>query len=93
MKRLRQEKAFKSATVRALEVLRILLRYPDKYTKKDLAEDFGVSVDSISYYFESMRLAGFQVSDSGYPDYTYAIRSMDPVVEENLKTAIKKPVS
>lgn len=89
MKRLRQEKAFKSATIRAFEVLRILLRYPDKYTKKDLAEDFGISVDSISYYFESMRLAGFHVSDSGYPDYTYAIRRMDPVVEENLKTLTK----
>lgn len=91
MKKSREEKAFKSATVRALEVLRLLLRYPDVYTKKQLAEKFGMSVDSISYYFESIRLAGFHVSDSGYPDYTYAIRRMDPIVEENLKTAMKNP--
>ena len=91
MKKLREEKAFKSATVRALEVLRLLLRYPDVYTKKQLAEKFGMSVDSISFYFESMRIAGFHVYDSGYPDYTYSIKIIDPVVEQNFKTAMKNP--
>jgi len=91
MKKSREQKAFKSANIRVMEVLRILLRYPDQYTKKQLAEKFGVSTDTISFYFNSMRLAGFKVSDSGYPDYTYSIRIIDPVVEENLKTAIKNP--
>ena len=91
MEKIREQKAFKSATVRAMEVLRILLRYPDQYTKKDLAEKFGVSTDTITFYFNSMRMAGFNVEDSGYPDYTYSTRIINRVVEENLKTAIKNP--
>lgn len=72
-------KVDKSSTYRILMILRKLMNEPDQHTKKMLAEDFGVSVDTIGRDFYVLRKAGFKVVHSDFPDYKYSI-------DENTKT-------
>lgn len=62
-----------SVTYRVLCILKLLLEQPDQHTKKMLAEDYNVSIDTISRDFMIMRIVGFNVIHSGYPDYKYSI--------------------
>lgn len=66
-------KTDRSGIFRVLIILKKLLNEPDQHTRKMLAEDFGVSLDTIGRDFQIMRKAGFKVVHSDFPDYKYSI--------------------
>ena len=68
-----------SATTRGLFILKLLIDYPEKYTRKELAEMFEVHIDTIKKYFQSMREVGFDVKSNPYPDYTYYVANVEKV--------------
>lgn len=68
-----------SATTRGLFLLKLLIDYPEQYTRKELAAMFEVHVDTIKRYFVSMKEVGFQVKSNGYPAYTYYVANVEKV--------------
>jgi predicted DNA-binding transcriptional regulator YafY len=50
-----------TAKKRVLEIFRILIENPDYYTRNKLAELYGISADTISRDFESIKNAGFDL--------------------------------
>lgn len=62
-----------AATTRIVAILRCILENPDVYTKRNLCDMFGVADDTMKNYFNSIRIVGFDLVHSDYPDYTYSI--------------------
>lgn len=68
-----------STTTRGLFILKMLVDYPEQYTRKELAVMFEVHIDTIKKYFRSMKHAGFDVKSNGYPAYTYYVANIEKV--------------
>lgn len=71
--------------LRLLKVMRALLEQPYRYTKKELAERFGVSTDAIKDDFEDFRTAGFDLDYDS--KYRYAFIADKPF--EELKSLLQ----
>jgi predicted transcriptional regulator len=66
-----------SATTRGLVVLKLLIDQPQQHTRKELANKFDVHIDTMKKYFVSMKKAGFEVVQNGYPDYCYYVKNVE----------------
>jgi hypothetical protein len=54
-------------------MLNLVLENPDTYTQKALSEIIGIGLDSIKRKARVLRANGFDIINSGYPDYFYTI--------------------
>lgn len=65
-----------SSGVRLLYILKAILEYPYRYTKKELAKMYNVSTDAIKSDLEDMRQAGFELDIDR--KYRYALQPDRP---------------
>jgi biotin operon repressor len=80
-----------TAKKRVLEILRILIVNVVHYTRKKLAELYGISVDIISKDFESIKNAGFDLNtDQNYRYYLTAEKSIINKALEHSTTEVEQ---
>jgi predicted DNA-binding transcriptional regulator YafY len=82
-----------TAKKRVLEILRILIENPGHYTRKKLAELYGISVDTISRDFESIKNAGFDLNtDQNHRYYLTAEKTTEQIKDLLLITDHEKSI-
>lgn len=57
----------------ALLIYMLLNDEPGVYTRRQIAEKFGIHVDTVDYLFNIMRRIGIDLNYDGEPFYTYSI--------------------
>jgi biotin operon repressor len=73
-----------SSMMRCLTLLKVVMEDPEVFGKRDLQELLGVSKDTVRSYVKILREAGFNLDQSGYPDYKYYLASMESMSEKGL---------
>lgn len=62
---------------RIMSVFKDILDNPELHTRKALAEKYNIHPDTVKKYFIAMRKAGFEVAQTGYPNYCYYINNAE----------------
>lgn len=73
-----------SSMMRCLTLLKVVMEDPEVFGKRDLQELLGVSKDTIRGYVKILREAGFNLDQSGYPDYKYYLAGMESMSQKGL---------
>ena len=83
MKKMSNRKDGTKSSDGTLKMLNLMIDRPDECTTAFLSEQLKVGKDAVKRKARIIKENGFDVKQSGYPDYTYSVEN---VIKKNEKT-------